>query len=266
MKTKRASSLLSAVLILVFASLACNTSAVQPTSTPASTDTLQPTATITFTPTSTPKPPPTLKPTKTPNLAATERIDGFDKDTQSYFDKGYIKTQNGDYQDIDDFSYDWAQLGWYNWWPVGETVTDFYISAHFKWTSAFRNADTSGCGFIFAIQDNGDHYAVFLDRKQILFLNADHTASYSKAVGKTRGSGRINFDNPADHPVEADATLIVNGAYAYVLVNGEVVGEYTLSQSKILKGKVGLSVLSGTNKDYGTRCEMTNIHVWSPSK
>jgi len=266
MKIKRTNSLLSVVLILVFASLACNTSALQPTSTPAPTNKAQPTPTITFTPTNTPRPSPTLRPTKAPNLAATERVEGFNKETQSYFDKGYIKTQSGKNKEIDDFKYDWAQLGWYNWSILSDTVTDFYISAHFKWESAFRNADTSGCGFIFAIQDNGDHYAVFLDRKQILFLNADHTSSYSTVVGKTRGAGRINFDNPADNPVEADMTLIVNGAYAYVLVDGEVIGEYTLSQSKILKGKLGLSVLSGTNKDFGTRCEMTDIHVWSPDK
>jgi hypothetical protein len=29
-------------------------------------------------------------------------------------------------------------------------------------------------------------------------------------------------------------------------------------------GDIGLSTLSGTNKDYGTRCEMTNIHTWTP--
>ena len=76
----------------------------------------------------------------------------------------------------------------------------------------------------------------------------------------------MKFDNPADNPVTANFTLIVNGTYAYVLVDGEVVGEYTLSQSKILNGHLGLSLLSGTNKDYGTRCEMTNIHIWTPNK
>ena len=74
----------------------------------------------------------------------------------------------------------------------------------------------------------------------------------------------MNLDNPVDHPVEADFALIVKGAYAYVLVNEEVVGEYTLAQSKVLRGRLGLSLLSGTNKDYGTRCEMTNLHLWIP--
>jgi len=43
------------------------------------------------------------------------------------------------------------------------------------------------------------------------------------------------------------------------------VGEYTLAKSKILRGDVGLSLLSGTNKDFGTRCEMTEIRLWIPN-
>ena len=112
--------------------------------------------------------------------------------------------------------------------------------------------------------ENGEHYAVFLDRSQILFLNADQTSGYSRAVGLTRGTGRVQFDNPADSPQEADFTVIVNDTYAYVLVDNEVVGEYTLAKSKTLRGDVGLSLLSGTNRDFGTRCEMTDIHVWIP--
>jgi len=192
-------------------------------------------------------------------------MEDFNAEAQSYFDNGYTTTADGKIQEFRDFSYDWAKLYYYNWLPLGVEVSDFYMTAHFKWSSAYRNADLSGCGFLFAIQDNGDHYAVFLDKSQILFLYADQTANYSRKISTTRGTGKVKFDNPADTPQEADFTVIVNDTYAYVLVNKEVVGEYTLSKSKILRGGVGLSVLSGTNKDYGTRCEMTNIHVWIPN-
>ena len=266
MRTKNVSALSAMILILTFVLSACSMSAVQPTPTAAFTDTPQATATITLTPTNTPRPSPTPRPTKTPNLAATERMDGFNAEAQSYFDKGYLATADGEITEVKDFKFDWAQLGWYNWQQLNTKTSDFYMSADFKWSSAFRNADSSGCGFIFAIQENGDHYAIFLDRKEIIFLNADQTASYSKRVGLTRGTGRVKFDNPADSPVKANFTVIVNGTYTYVLVDGEVVGEYTLAQSKILDGNLGLSLLSGTNKDYGTRCKMTNIHVWTPNK
>jgi hypothetical protein len=265
MKTQKASFGLSVLLILTFVSFACGGISALPTSTPAPTDTPRPTSTITLTPTNTPRPTPTPRPTKTPNLAATQRMEEFNSQTKSYFDKSYLTTANGKIKEVDDFAYDWAQMNWYDWLALGENTSDFYLSAHVKWSSAYRNADVSGCGFIFAIQENGDHYAVFLDQSQILFLNADQTSGYSKPVGLTRGTGRVKFDNPADSPQEADFTIIVNGTYTYVLVNDEVVGEYTLAKSKILRGDIGLSLLSGTNKDYGTRCEMTDIHVWIPN-
>ena len=264
MKTRKVRSVLFGLLIFVFALSACQQAAAEPTAVP-NTDTPAPTATNTATPTNTPRPSPTPRPTKTPNLAATEKYEAFNAETQKYFDLGYLSSVDGTIMEFDDFGYDWAQLGWYNWLPLGETATDFYISAHFKWSSAYRNADTSGCGVLFAIQDNGDHYAVFLDRTKILFLNADSASSYSRPVGLTRGSGRVKFDNPADNPVEADFTVIVKDAYTYVLVDGEVVGEYTLSQSRILRGDIGLSLLSGTNKDFGTRCDMTDIHLFIPN-
>lgn len=270
MKTQKVGFSLLIPMILTFMLLACGTLAPLPTSTstssPSPTDTPQPTATITPTATNTPRPSPTPRPTKTPNLTATQRMEGFNSQTQSYFEKSYLTTGDGTIKEFDDFAYDWAQLNWYNWLPLDEEASDFYLSAHVKWSSAYRNADVSGCGFIFAIQENRDHYAVFLDRSKIFFLHSDQTSGYSRPVGLTRGTGRVQFDNPADSPQEADFTIIVKGTYAYVLVDDEVVGEYTLAKSKILRGDIGLSLLSGTNKDYGTRCEMTDIHLWIPNQ
>jgi hypothetical protein len=188
-------------------------------------------------------------------------LDKMKEETENYYDLGYLASTDGAYRKYGDFSEEWAQLNWYQWWILDDTARDFYLSAHFKWSSAYRNADVAGCGFVFAIQENGDHYAVFLDRSAIRFLSADQSP-YVRKLGVTRGTDRVNFSNPADEPVETDFTLIVNNEYAYVLVEGEVVGEYTLSQSKALRGNLGLTLLSGTNKDFGTRCEMTNVHAW----
>ena len=57
--------------------------------------------------------------------------------------------------------------------------------------------------------------------------------------------------------------LIVNDTQAYVLVDGEFIGEYTLSTDRLLDpGYLLYSIISGTNKDYGVRCEMTNSNLW----
>ncbi|HAV78817.1 MAG TPA: hypothetical protein DCX53_15815 [Anaerolineae bacterium] len=257
MNTSKASVLTFLFMVSVVLS-ACSFSASELT--PVSSDTPAPTATITNTPTNTPRPSPTPRPTKTPDLAATQKYNEFNAEAQKYFDLGYLSTGDGRFQEFEDFYYEWAQLGWYQPFIITQNAEDFYISAHFSWESAFRNADDSGCGFAFAI-NNGGHYSVFLDRTKIVFLDADASyGSYALSVGRTRGSGRVKFENPA----EADFTLIINDAYAYVLVDGEVIGEYTLSQSRNLRGDIALTVLSGTNKDYGTRCEMTNIRMFRP--
>ena len=60
--------------------------------------------------------------------------------------------------------------------------------------------------------------------------------------------------------------MIVYDHYSYVILNDEVIGEYTLPQSDLIEGALGISILSGTNKDYGTRCEITNAHLWTPIK
>lgn len=244
-------------MLLVLSACSLAVADVPATSTP------QPTATQTFTPTVTPTPTKTPRPTRTPNLAATATSEAVIAEVQKYFELGLLDSTEGKFVDYEDYSREWAQLGWYSWEILDDKVSDFFLSARVKWSSAYRNADVSGCGFVFAIQENGDHYAVFLDRSQVLFLNADSASSYSSLVGLTRGTGRVRFNNnPADQPIEADFTIIVKDTYTYVLVDGEVVGEYTLAQSKILNGNLGLTTLSGTNKDFGTRCEMTNIHAW----
>jgi hypothetical protein len=247
-------------VVLILVSLACAIS--QPTLAPSALQTLEPTAMQTATPTATRtrRPTSTPRPTQTPNLAATERVEELRGEVHEYFEKGYLTTTEGSSRELDDFSYEWAQLGYYLPFLIQDSVNDFFLSAHFKWDSAFKNSDISGCGFIFGIQPNDDHYAVFLDRQKVLFLITDARLGFSKPVSPTRGTGDVNFDYPA----EADFTLIVKSASAYVLVNGEVVGEYTLAQSRLARGGLALTVLSGTNRDYGTRCEMTDLHLWTP--
>lgn len=257
MRTKTLYPLFSVMVVLAIVSLACSATAPEPTAT---STPIPATATATLVPTNTPKPTSTPRPTKTPNLAETQRAEALNSEAQAYFDKGYLTTASGEFTEFDDFSQDWAQLGWYSWWVLDQNASDFYMSAHFKWSTALRNNEISGCGFVFGLQDNNDNYAVFLDKSRILFLNTDQSMGGGFEVGKTKGKGRVNFGNPA----EADFTLIVKGLYSYVLVDNELIGEYTLSKNKPQDGGLGLTMFSGTNKDYGTHCEMTNLHLWRP--
>ena len=241
-------------LVLVLTGIACGGMSVTSTPTPAATATDAPpeaTATKTPRPTSTPRPSPT------PNAAATQKTEDFNVLLSEYKEKGYVTTTTGEFFEPDPFQEDWAQLGWYQWWPFDFKAKDFVFSAHFDWSLASATPEISGCGVIFGLQENDDHYAVFLDTSRILFLMGRGSNVYN--VGKTRGPGTVNFSNPA----EADFVLSVKGQSAYVSVN-DVVTEYTLSADQTSAGTFAFSILSGTNKDYGTRCGMTDMIFWEP--
>lgn len=249
---KRLLPIFSVVLVLVFVSLACSGQAA-PTPTPTvppMTNTPEPTATATLKPTATPKP------SATPNMVATQQIEDFNSTLQDFMDKGYVSATEGKIAQLDDFQEDWAQLGWYNWSPQQDVSTDFVFKGHLAWSAASETPEISGCGVIFGLQENKDHYGIFIDKGRILFLMGRGSHVYN--VGKTRGSGRLSYGNPA----EADLIVSVKGQSAFVSVDGDVT-EYTLSADQTTKGTLALSVLSGTNKDYGTRCEMTDMLLWT---
>src|SRR5512132_4449577 len=107
MRLKVFPSIVSFVFVLLLASLACATA--QPTLTV--TNTPQPTVTETATPTRMPRPSRTPRPTRTPNLAATQRVEELNAQVKSFYDKGYLTTIEGKFTELDDFRYDWAQLG-----------------------------------------------------------------------------------------------------------------------------------------------------------
>jgi len=246
---------LYAFLVLVLASVACSLGASpEPTEIPA---TKTPLPTSTPNPTSTPKPTSTPRPTETPDVVATEMSELESEMSvlvQGYHDEGYLPSADGEYIPLADFEEDWAQIDWYRWWTFDLTASTFVMSGHFNWSSAVDYPAISGCGFAFDVSENSA-YAVFVDKDRILFLNGK-----GYEVGKTRGSGRVSFSLPA----EIDFTLIVNSEEhkAFALVDGEFIGEYAISQNENISGAVGYSILSGTNRDFGTHCEITNASLW----
>ena len=110
-------------------SLACSTSAAQPTDSPTSTHKPKATSTITLTPINTPRPTVTPRPTRTPDLAATEQMEKYNTETQGYFDMGYLSTIDGEVTQFDDTTEEWAQLDWYKPSTILTLASDFFMSA-----------------------------------------------------------------------------------------------------------------------------------------
>ncbi len=253
MKNKFSFRIVLSFLSMALVISACSSLAPAPTS----TATPEPTATQTLTPTITPTATATLKPTRTPDLAATQRYDEMYARVQEFREQGYISSAAGAYVELADFVLRMPKINYYSWDNTGKIATNFVFSAHFRWSTATKTPNVSGCGVVFALQEDGEHYfAVFLDKALLRFLQADGSGVHR--LGKTSGSDVFKYDNPAD----ANFTLVVSENHAYVFVDDFKVIVYTLPQNVLMKGELGLGLRSGTNKDYGTRCEMTDIRVW----
>jgi len=256
---KKSSQLITVAFVSTVILVSCSTFA-PPTPTPTippATSTPSPLATPTVT--STVKPTFTPRPSATPNVAATEIYNKLFSKIQGFNDEGLIPSTKGTYRKLEDFDEQLAQIGWLRFMYLPITLEHFVFNANVQWQTAVDTADISGCGIVFGIENKGDnyeYYGVVLDKSRIFFSIA--RSGYYYELGKTRGTGRLDYGNPAD----VELTLLVYNNHAFVYVDDNFIGEYTLSESKELRGNFGYGIISGTNKDYGTACRITNARAW----
>jgi hypothetical protein len=245
----RKSKAFKIVILISLLMTACSTAIGAPAVTPTATA-------VPLTPTKTPRPTSTPRPTVTPNVIATENASQFTSLLNEYKEKGYISTVDGKITQPVNFSENWAQINWFQWHNYGRVNEEFVFKSHLKWETASDTPDPSGCGIVFGVQENDDYYAVFLTFDDIRFRMKRGENLYR--VGKTSGSGTVALDNPA----EAEFVLAVSNQMAYVSVDGDVT-VYTLSVDQPTNGGFALSILSGTNSKFGTRCESTEMFLWN---
>jgi hypothetical protein len=213
-------------------------------------------------------PPPTAEIPPTPNPAPQPTAESaapdsqvpadFQKVVERYYNKGYLSSTKGEYHPLEDFSKDWANINNYDLYDTGFSPENFMVTAHFEWESAIRYPDPSGCGFGFHTQGN-DHYLFFVDREMVWLGMWDDSKREFTRIGVSSGNAWVGLGNPG----KADVGLIVNQKKAYVLVNDKFASSYTLDTDWLIgSGELNYTVVSGTNKDYGTRCTMTNVNLW----
>lgn len=252
--------LLSVGLLLMVVALACQVAAPAPTPTAVPTS-VPPTATATVRPTVTPLP------SATPNLAATQAREDLLARIDDFVKQGYLPTNKGKFFELDDYSMEWARIDYLSdYSPIGydSRVKDFAFIGDLQWENASDFPETSGCGLVYRLQDNGDFYSVYIDTERVVV--GGHVASFGPYVtrfGVTAGSGRLSYGNPA----QANLAFIMSGYKAYAVVDQEFIGSYTLYSGKLLEpGYIGYFVKSGTNKGFGTRCKIENAMLWIPSQ
>jgi hypothetical protein len=197
-----------------------------------------------------------LTETASVNAEATAQAQGMASIVKQLASEGLLENTAGTYSKLDDFNETWAQIGWYQWWNTGLAPTDFVIRAHTEWESASKTANwfDSGCGFVFHEKDADNHYMVFLALDANVYLKG-----YVDGVYKEFGKGYVGKINHLKGG--ADVMLVIEGDHIIYYVNGEKVLEKSVSA--LSEGNLALTLVSGTNKDFGTRCSISDIELWT---
>ena len=182
------------------------------------------------------------------------------------FSEGYISSTDGFYFALPEFDENLARLertdsGWvqgvtYYWtdYLTGFEPNNFVIRADLSWKNVDEYANKfAGCGFTFRIDnETNDRYLIWLSG--IGHVNLIRVFGSSELIGNVR-YGHVGFPEG-----EAKMLLIVDGTDIRVFINDTYVGAF---QDRYLdKGELGLAVVSGDNRSFGTRCMMDNIELW----
>ena len=161
----------------------------------------------------------------------------------------------GTYSDMDDYTDEWAQINWYQWNRFAK-LRNFVFSANVSWESAHERPNTfsAGCGLVFRENGTDNMLEVSLRMDGYVYMDGYRSGtplSYPKAG---YGSSQIK----AAHQF----VVVANGGTVTVYVDGVQEARWTDVAIKD-EGYMGLATMSGTNKDFGTRCKWEDIYFYT---
>ncbi len=237
-----------------------------PTSIPPVTAAILPTnppATAAISPTNPPAPPApdAVTPPPAVEAAATAEANNVMAEVQDYYQKGYLPFQNGQLHVLDDFSKTSPSLNIFDFTRTRQQAQDFALWADIELDS--RGLTTypnyTGCGFAYRVQNNSDGYTAILTNEAVRLGYCSSGMRQCELFGTTFGTGKVNAPNKT----KTQFSLVVNKDIAYVLVDGVLVGQYTLFTTKLLgMGEIYYGAVSNLNAGYWTSCQISNVRVW----
>jgi len=170
--------------------------------------------------------------------------------------EGILASSEGTYELLDPFDASWAQLNWYQWLPTGASPTDFVVRANATWDSASDKADwwNSGCGFVFRETNVDNHY--------FAYLGLDGYANMTRFRNGVWAELGRSFYGSVDVPRgSAELMLVAEGNQFTFYVDDTRVLQR--QDSAHPEGELAYTLISGTNKDWGTRCQLDDVELWT---
>lgn len=221
-----------------------------PSSTPEPTDLPEPT--------NTPMPTKTQAPTYTPTpdvfALVEDQIKSYKSSELSTIFTEF--TESGSYT-LDDLSYTGARQ--YTLFPkyLDFQPEEFILLSKVKWehSSAKITASAASCGFMFRNNDTDKSYfAVISADGNTRLINIHDDRWDGVAHQKIRSQ---TFNAQTD---EVDMLLAVLPDRFVMAVDGEIILDQALTWDST--GYFGYSLISGTNRDYGTRCSFSDTIIF----
>jgi hypothetical protein len=171
---------------------------------------------------------------------------------------GHLTGTAGKYMLLPDFSEGLAMLNFIAPYPAMVSPKNFVLRTDLAWESASKTADwnASACGFIFHVGKDGSFYSASLALDGYVQMT-QHKPNYSYVTDIGKGYyGKLDVPKGS-----AKFVLVVTIDQITVFINDKMVKSF---QSNLLytSGGLSYSITSGTNKDFGMRCTMTNIELW----
>lgn len=178
---------------------------------------------------------------------------------QQLVEAGVIINTSGYYQNLPDDEASLARINAIG--PGLETnfpLENFVLRTDITWSSASETAnwDRCGCGFIFGDQKDGYFDFIFLALDGFVrFYRPQPGTNTIVPFSERRYSGKLGRPNG-----KAEFLLVVVDKRVTVFVNDEkVLSEH---ESLFKSGRLVYALASGTNKNYGMRCNWKNVDLW----
>lgn len=191
-----------------------------------------------------------------------EAVSGYDQSAENEFrnlvadlkQNGIIPESSGSFRYHEDYENEWAYIRWYQWESFDE-AKNFVISADLEWHSASNtpNFEDAGCGFVLRAKDTNNNLYTALNMDGKVHFGGIHDGSWLGYKSFSYGS----------HSTKGTAQLIVvaNEGTLSAYVDGTFIGQQ-MDVAINRSGGLAFSTWSGTNKDYGTRCNFRNVYYY----
>ena len=178
----------------------------------------------------------------------------FRKTVDALAADGKISGADGDFYYLDDFKDEWDELGWYQRISrSGPKMNNFVLRSKIKFESASQtpNWSESGCGWFFRGEEVDTNLTAFYSLEgnvRLLGFNNKVPLSY----------GRVNHSHAAVSG-EIEMVIYAEDQKVGILIDGVPLIERTDVIVDDNPSQLFSVTFSGTNKDFGIRCDYSEI-------